>query len=104
MGALFVFPVAADRDVTKRRKVSTFCRAKRLFATISERQEYTDAGEKFEDVTVILYEPLSVNGPEPLVRIFDTKTEQEFTEEENFLNLREIFNSRNPHATVGGDN
>jgi len=104
VGAIFIFPVGAEQDVTKLRKVSTFRRAMKLFATISGRQEHTGVGEKFENITLILYEPLSNDGGEPWVKCFDTRTEEQLTEEEYFLSLRGIFNSRNPHAMVGGDN
>ena len=41
--ALFAFPSAADEDMTEGRLISTFHRAGNLFATISGREEYTDA-------------------------------------------------------------
>jgi len=55
--ALFAFPAACDADIRQRRSLSTFRVATRLFATISGRREYTDPGEKFEDVTMMLYQP-----------------------------------------------
>ncbi|MGC8638844.1 MAG: hypothetical protein ACP5XB_03070 [Isosphaeraceae bacterium] len=57
--ALFCFPNAANEDVTPSRKVSTFERARKLLATISGRQEYTDPGEKFENVTMMLFQPVT---------------------------------------------
>jgi hypothetical protein len=101
--ALFAFPADADNDVTGGRTVSTFRRATRLLATISGREEYTDPGEKFENVTMMLFEPLREGGAEPWVRLVDALTEEELTEEGYFLRLRGIFNERNPHARVGED-
>ncbi len=101
--ALFAFPVAADRDVTEARIVSTFHRAAQLFATISGRQEYTDPGEKFESVTLMLFQPIKGGGPEPWIKLMDAKTQLEMTEQEYFLALRNIYNNRNPHAAIGGD-
>jgi hypothetical protein len=98
--ALFAFPQAADEDVTAGRPVSTFRRASRLFATISGRREYVDPGEKFENVTMILFRPPST-GRSAKVRLIDCQTGREFPEDEYFLLLREIYNDRNPHATVG---
>lgn len=98
--ALFAFPVAADEDLTDSRKVSTFRRAAKLFATISGRREYTDPGEKFENVTMILFRPLA-GGQAPQVRLVDSQSGREFTEDEYFLMLRSLYNRRNPHAQVG---
>lgn len=39
--ALFAFPVGADQDVTPRRPQSSFERARRLLATISDRRDQT---------------------------------------------------------------
>lgn len=99
--ALFAFPAAADEDITKGRPVSTFRRAAKLFATISGRDQYTDPGEKFENVTMILFQPVMNGGPSPWVKLIDAQTEREMTEDEYFLALRGIYNNRNPHATVG---
>jgi len=103
VSALFAYPAAADHDVTEGRKVSTFRRAKKLFATISGREDHTDPSEKFENVTMLLYQPVSENAPEPWVKLFDTQSERELTEKEYFRMLQEIYNKRNPHATVGGE-
>jgi len=99
--ALFAFPSASDEDITEGRIVSTFQRARQLFATISGRDEYTDPGEKFENVTMMLFQPVVEGGSEPWVRLVDTETQREMTEQEYFLSLREIYNKRNPHATIG---
>ncbi len=98
--ALFCFPAAADQDGTTRR-MSTFRRARRLLSTISGRAEYTDPGEKFENVTLMLFQPLCPGTTEPSVRLIDSITQAEMTEQEYFLKLREIYNRRNPHAAIG---
>jgi len=102
--ALFAFPVMADQDMTEARTISTFQRAVKLFATISGREEYTDPGEKFENVTMMLFQPIVENGPEPWVKLIDTNTRLEMTEEEYFSLLRETYNNRNPHAVIGEEN
>jgi hypothetical protein len=99
--ALFAFPAAADADITPGRTLSTFGRATRLLATISGRKEYTDPGEKFETVTMMLFQPVVENGPEPWVKLLDTMTQKEMTEQEYFLLLRGLYNNRNPHALLG---
>ncbi|HWQ15963.1 MAG TPA: hypothetical protein VNL77_24400 [Roseiflexaceae bacterium] len=99
--ALFAFPVDADEDITAGRPMSTFQRATRLFATISGRREYTDPGEKFEDVTMMLFQPVGSEGESPYVRLFDAISRDELTERAYFLRLRSIYNYRNPHAVIG---
>ena len=99
--ALFAFPSAADQDVTSGRRVSTFQRATRLCATISGRAQYTDPGEKFENVTMMLYQAVTPRGPAPWVKLFDASSGAEMTEDEYFRMLRQLFNRRNPHAMVG---
>ena len=98
---LFAFPAAADQDVTRSRPISTFQRATRLLATISGRREYTDPGEKFEDVTMMLFQPVTDRGPEPYVRLIDARARQEIHEEAYFLRLRALYDIRNPHAAIG---
>ncbi len=98
--ALFAFPVAADEDVTEVRTLSTFQRATQLLATISGREEYTDPGEKFENVTMMLFQPAIEAGPKPWVRLIDAETENEMTEQEYFLLLRNTYNKRNPHTAI----
>ena len=56
--ALFAFPSACDQDFKQPRSLSTFRVATRLFSTISGRREYTDPGEKFENVTMMLFQPV----------------------------------------------
>jgi hypothetical protein len=90
---LFAFPVAADQDTTPGRTISTFQRATKLFATMSGRKEYTDPGEKFEHVTMMLFQPVIEGGPEPTVKLFDAETKRELSEQDYFLLLREIYNN-----------
>jgi len=101
--ALFAFPIAADEDVTEVRTVSTFRKAIQLFATISGREEYTDPGEKFENVTLMLFQPVKEDQPKPWVRLMDARTQFEMTKQEYFLMLRNIYNNRNPHAVIDGE-
>ena len=98
---LFAFPAAADQDVTRSRPVSTSQRATRLLATISGRREYTDPGEKLEDVTMMLFQPVTDSGPEPYVKLIDARARQEIGEEAYFLRLRALYDIRNPHAAIG---
>jgi len=99
--ALFCFPAAADQDITPGRPVSTFGRAMKLLSTISGREEYTDPGEKFENITMMLFQPVVAGGPEPSVRLLASVTGRELTEQQYFGMIREIYNRRNPHAALG---
>jgi len=102
--ALFCFPVSADHDLTPGRPISTFKRASKLLATISGRREYTDPGEKFELVTMLLFQPVSSTGDErPWVRLIDAATGKELDESDYFDSIRQIYNRRNPHAAIGDD-
>lgn len=98
---LFAFPIAADKDLTKGRTVSTFQRASKLFATVSGRRDYTDPGEKFENVTLMLFQPMRGRGAKPWAKLFDAQSGKEIPEKEYYLLLRQIYNDRNPHATIG---
>jgi hypothetical protein len=100
---LFAFPAEADRDVTPARPISTFRRAMRLLATISGREEYTDPGEKFENVTMMLYQPMLEGGSESWIRLFDAIAQNEIDEQQYFQILRQLYNDRNPHAAIGDD-
>lgn len=102
--ALFCFPEAADRDVTRGRPVSTFQRARKLLATISGRQEYVDPGEKFENITMILFQPVT-DDPlrEPWLKLMDSITGAELSEAEYLDTVRQLYNRRNPLAAIGGD-
>jgi hypothetical protein len=106
---LFALPISSSEDVTKLRPLSTFIRATKLFATVTGRRDYTDPGEKFENVTMMLFEPWTEPNPTGTFKLFDAKTGQVLTEEQYFENLRQIYNGRNPHALIGerdfdGDN
>src|SRR5947209_4222216 len=102
--ALFCFPNAANLDVTAGRKVSTFERARKLLSTISGRQEYTDPGEKFENITMLLFQPVTHNADEtPWVRLIDTISNKQMTEPEYFDMIRQVYNRRNPHTAIGED-
>lgn len=98
---LFAFPVAADNDVTKGRTISTFQRAIKLFATVSGRKDYTDPGEKFENVAMMLFQPTKGTSPKPWVKLFDAQNGEEISEKDYYLLLRQIYNNRNPHAVIG---
>jgi len=98
--ALFAFPILADRDTEKKREISTFKRASRLVGTMSGRTEYTDPPEKFENVTMLLYQPMNAEGVDPSIRLIDSKTGRELTEREYFEMLRSLFESRNPHYAI----
>lgn len=98
---LFAFPIASHQDVTKLRYISTFTRAMKLFATVSGRRDYTDPGEKFENVTMMLFEPLTAAAPDGNFQLYDARTEKLITEEEYIETLRRIYNDRNPHAPIG---
>jgi len=99
---LFAMPVRADRDITAGRTTSTFRRATALFSTISGRREYTDPGEKFENMSMLLLQPVQV-GHDPHVTVVDCETGENRTEEEYFQAVRRIFNRRNPHLLIGED-
>mgnify|MGYP005844032031 CR=1 FL=1 len=99
--ALFAFPSDADNDVTSSRRVSTFRKAMRLFSTVSGRRQYTDPGEKFENVTLMLFQPKRREGSTVWVRLYDVDTQEAIAEADYFERLRAIYNLRNPHAPVG---
>lgn len=99
---LFAMPIGADQDVTLVRNVSTFRRATRLFATISGRAQYTDPGEKFENMTMLLFQPVQ-SEVAPNVKLVDCVSGVEITEEAYFQNLRSIFDRRNPHLSLSED-
>ncbi len=100
--ALFCLPSAADADRTAARKTSTFERAKKLLSTIAGRQEYTDPGEKFENVTMLLFEPMQ-DGTAPWVKLFDAASGTQVSEEQYFECIRQGYNRRNPHGAIGDD-
>ncbi|MBM3333477.1 hypothetical protein FJY63_02335 [Candidatus Sumerlaeota bacterium] len=102
--ALFAFPAGADEDLTEGREKSTFSRANDLFATITGRKQYTDPGEKFEDVTTMLFQPFDPNGTQPWVRLYNCQTRKEMSENDYYAMIRDIYNARNPHLIVGDEN
>jgi hypothetical protein len=102
--ALFCFPHGADEDQSGTRKISTFRRAQKLLSTISGRMEYTDPGEKFENISLMLFQPLTDDQAiKPSVRLFDALTNIEMSESEYYDALRQLYNRRNPHAAIGDD-
>jgi hypothetical protein len=102
--ALFCFPSAADLDLSPARQKSTFQRARALLSTISGRREYTDPGEKFENITLMLFQPVTSDpAVKPWVRLFDSVENRELSEAEYFDCVRQIYNRRNPHGPVGAD-
>jgi len=102
--ALFAFPAVADSDVSAMRKSSTFSRAVKLFSLASGRREYTDPAEKFENITALLYEPLSAEtGDVRIVKLVDCTSGRTISEAEYFDTLRQMYNERNPHAPIGSD-
>ncbi len=100
VNGLFAFPAAAANDTSKARKVSTFERATKLFSTISGRSQHVDAPEKFEDVTMLLFRPISKNDQDTWIKLINSKTESEVSEEEYFHDLKEQFLRRNPHISL----
>jgi hypothetical protein len=99
--ALFAFPASADTDVTAARHISTFRRARQLLSTISGRGQYTDPGEKFENVVLMLFEPRADNAVRLPYSLVDAITEAKLSESDYFDRLREVYNRRNPHAPIG---
>lgn len=101
LSAIFAFPAAADEDVTDRRTVSTFARATKLLATVSGRSAHSNAAEKFENAVVMLFQPPRRGGPKPRITLTDVQTGRRISEKKYYLTLREIYNARNPHASIG---
>ena len=98
--ALFAFPVYADQDVTSRRRKSSFQRARQLLATVSDRKHQTGPGERFENVTLMLFQPVVAGKKAASLRLIDSSTERELSEQQYFQHLLNLFNERNPHALV----
>jgi hypothetical protein len=100
---LFAMPAAADDDAGgggKNRTESTFARATKLLATLSGRDDYTGPGEKFENVTMMLFQPATGGRKKPWVRLIDAATEREVTEAAYLETLLALYNVRNPHAML----
>lgn len=98
---LFALPVASSRDTTPLRQTPTFHRAADLLATVSGRQEYTDPGEKLEDVTMLLFEPIHQDRGTPSVQLYTVNPLEEISEERYFRRIKELHDLRNPHAAIG---
>jgi hypothetical protein len=101
--ALFAFPAESDKDHADQRILSTFRRAAKLLATVSGREDYKGPGEKFENVTLMLFQPLEAGKTSlrPWIKLVDSETGKEYSEAEYFQMLREIYNRRNPHGPIG---
>ena len=99
---LFAFPSSADIDIKTTGRVSTFQRAMKLLASISGRKEHTGPTEKFENVTLMLFQPPSADDS-GWVRLYSAETKQEMSETEYFCMLRDVYNERNPHMSIGLD-
>jgi hypothetical protein len=97
---LFAFPESADADITPRRMRSTFERARRLLATVSGRKDYTDAGEKFENVTLLKFMPLKSEGGAFGLTLVNADSGSVVAEADFFLRLRDLHDLRNPHAAL----
>lgn len=103
VACLFAMPERSMQDKGNQMKFSTFERAAKLYGTISGRVAYGDPAEKFENVTLMLHRPLSdlaVPG-DAWVKLFRAGSMEQVSEEDYFLELRELYNQRNPHAMVG---
>jgi hypothetical protein len=98
---LLAFPADADRDVTVVRRLSTFGRATELLASVSGRDDYTGAPEKFENASLLLYEPAGGQSPPAIVRIVNASSGSAIAEADYFRLLRELYNIRNPHNRIG---
>ncbi len=99
IAGFFAMPMDANDDVTALRTTTTFRRAVNLFSTISGRREYTDPGEKFENVSMMLYQPMG-SDRDPWVKLVNCDTRKELSEADYFSHLRDIYNARNPHSII----
>lgn len=101
VGALFAFPVAADMDAGQRRAISTFNRATDLMSSISGRREHTDPGERFEDATMFLFQPLTADRTaKASINLIDAQNSTKISEDAYFGKLLEMFRKRNPRSTL----
>ncbi|MBN1347754.1 MAG: hypothetical protein JXQ73_34025 [Phycisphaerae bacterium] len=98
--AFFAFPVTSSQDGSEGRRISTFVRATRLLATISGRSQHTDPAEKYENITMMLYEPMMCPTASPWLKLVDAETEEEVTVSDYFARLRKIYDQRNPHTRI----
>lgn len=103
VSCLYVMPVRSFLDKGSQMKSSTFERAGRLYGTISGRRAYGDPAERFENITLMSYQPLTSDKlpGDVWIKLYEAGGMKEVTESEYFLSLRDIYNERNPHAMVG---
>jgi hypothetical protein len=103
VSCLYVMPVRSSLDKGSQMKVSTFERAGKLYGTISGRRAYGDPAERFENVTLMSYQPLTADAsPDAVwIRLYEAGGMKEVSELDYFLSLRDLYNERNPHAMVG---
>jgi hypothetical protein len=104
VGCLYVMPERSRTEKGVNMRISTFERAVKLYGTISGRSAYGDPAERFEDVALMLYKPLTdATRPEDVwVELHRAGPIQAtLSEVEYFDLLRELYNQRNPHAMVG---
>jgi hypothetical protein len=101
---MLAMPEETDQDRTRLRRVSSLQRAGMLLGTITGRADYTAPGERFEDVTMMLFGPERGDGTDAWVTLYHASPRlplSEITEAAYFAHLRDIYNERNPHAQVG---
>src|SRR5262249_26437966 len=98
---LFAFPASSDVDKIKSK--STFQRATELMKTLSGRKDYTNPAERFENATMLLFQPQIPGGPAPWVKLINCDSNKELTEAAYFGLIKNIYNERNPHALIGLD-
>ncbi len=104
VGCLYVMPERSMVEKGKNMRISTFERASLLYGTISGRTAYGDPAEKFENVTLMLYKPVTVEGQtdDVWVRLYVAGQIRDVTSEADyFQGLKTLYNLRNPHAMVG---
>jgi hypothetical protein len=106
VGCLYAMPARSMREKGKTMAISTFERAAHLYRTIAGRMVYGDPPEQFEDVTLMLYQPVDgEHSPDQAwVKLYPAgKVQKEISEETYLLTLRDRYNERNPHAMIGED-
>ena len=104
VGCLFVMPERSRTEKGVNMRISTFDRGVKLYGTISGRPAYGDPAERFEDVVLMLYRPLtdSTRPNDVWVELHRAgSVEAKLSEGEYFDLLRDLYNQRNPHAMVG---
>jgi hypothetical protein len=103
VSCLYVMPARSAEVRGKQMRMSTFDRAGKLYGTISGRRAYGDPAERFEDVTLMCYQPMQdITKPDEVwVRLHEAGSMKVVEEADYFLSLRDLYNERNPHAMVG---